>query len=173
MAVLHIDARPHPAEGDASPTAAATRYEPRRTRLGRRARNTGAKDLTFVREGTGFPLPAGESITVNWPNGTVGEPIPVLDWYMIRPRFFDDPVESGTLDLPDCTPPTTTTVATAPTTTVATTPTTTIGSGAGVPTTTAPVALPETGADTTMLALLASVMLMAGGAAVVVARRTS
>jgi LPXTG-motif cell wall-anchored protein len=118
-----------------------------------------------VREGTGFPLPAGESITVNWPNGTVGEPIPVLDWYMIRPRFFDDPVDSGTLDLPDCTPPTTTTVAT--------TPTTTIGSGAGVPTTTAPVALPETGADTTMLALLASVMLMAGGAAVVVARRTS
>ena len=117
MAVLHIDARPHPAEGDAPPTAAATRYEPtrpgrgqsddeqgvddvelsvvfsdgrmvaherfardrpsaastepRRTRLGRRARNTGAKDLTFVREGTGFPLPAGESITVNWPNGTV------------------------------------------------------------------------------------------------------
>ena len=137
------------------------------------ARNTGAEDLTFVRAGTGFPLPAGESITVNWPNGTDGAPIPVLDWYMIRPGFFDDPVESGTLDLPDCTPPTTTTVATAPTTTVATEPTTTIGSGAGVPTTTAPVALPETGADTTMLALLASVMLMAGGAAVVVARRTS
>jgi LPXTG-motif cell wall-anchored protein len=36
-----------------------------------------------------------------------------------------------------------------------------------------PVALPKTGADTTMLALLALVVLMAGGAAVAVARRTS
>mgnify|MGYP002861815320 CR=1 FL=1 len=153
------------------------------------ARNTGAEDLTYVQTGsgpsgiTGFPLPAGESITVNWPIGTDGALFPVLDWRMIIPGSdLDDPVVGpGTLDLPDCTPPTTTTVATtptttvatAPTTTVATTPTTTIGSGAGVPTTTAPVALPETGADTTMLALLASVMLMAGGAAVVVARRTS
>jgi len=139
------------------------------------ARNTGAKDLTFVREGTGFPLPAGESITVNWPNGTDGAPIPVLDWRMLIPGFTTV-VESGTLQLPDCAPSTT-----APTTTIdsgagvpaTTAPTTTIGSGAGVPATTAPVALPETGADTTMLALLASVMLMAGGAAVAVARRTS
>jgi putative cell wall-binding protein len=68
------------------------------------ARNTGAKDLTFVRAGTGFPLPAGESITVNWPNGTDGAPIPVLDWRMLIPGFTTV-VESGTLQLPDCAPP--------------------------------------------------------------------
>ena len=74
------------------------------------ARNTGAKDLTYVQTGsgpsgiTGFPLPAGESITVPWPNGTDGTPIPVLDWEM-RPPGFTTVVESGTLQLPDCTPP--------------------------------------------------------------------
>jgi len=71
------------------------------------ARNTGAEDLTYVQTGsgpsgiTGFPLPAGESITVNWPIGTDGALFPVLDWRMIIPGSdLDDPVVGpGTLDL--------------------------------------------------------------------------
>ena len=81
------------------------------------ATNTGTGDLTFAVGGTGFPLPAGQDITVQWPSDASG-PLPQADWQMLIPGT-DTVIDSGTLALPDCTPdpPTTDPVTTeAPTT---------------------------------------------------------
>ena len=109
------------------------------------ATNTGAEDVTFSNAGTGYPLHAGETITVIWPNGNDGAPIPVLGWEMLIPGT-DTVVESGTLQLPDCPPPTT-----------------------EPPTT----ELPETGSSSGWIAVAAAAFVLAGSALFTVRRRTS
>ena len=129
------------------------------------ATNTGTGDITFAVGGTGFPLPAGQDITVQWPSDASG-PLPQADWQMLIPGT-DTVIDSGTLALPDCTPdpPTTDPVTTEAPTTNPSGPTATATAPRPGPD------LPETGSTTLWIALTAVGFVLAGSALYTLRRR--